>query len=182
MLVVELHEAELAEIVAVDLDIARFADLDADGVVRQQDMLAGEVEHGVALLGHQRAVAADAEAAGARVADAQRRLDGEIAVALDGDVQRVAGHLDGARLGVAVSADAVSEGDLGLVALVVVLRHEGVEQDMLGVITRGAGIGQVVGRDVHILEQRQLAGESYINAVIHNLYAPIAMNDAGLEA
>ena len=104
------------------------------------------------------------EPSGAPVADPGRRLEAEIAVAVEREVERVAGLLDRPGCQIAGQRHVLHEGDpAGLADPLQRLLEHGV----LGAIARGAGVREV-GRDRgHVALQRDLAAQGEIARRIH---------------
>src|SRR6185437_6652965 len=139
-------------------------DLPVVGLERDR---AAAAEDGIAFRGHQLAGGVDLERAVARVALAARCLHREETVAVDGDVERIAGALHAAGVhvvpdaAVAHIADArtrVGAGGRGQIFL---------EQRTVGLVAGGVDVGDVVGDDVHFAAKRDLARQSDQKRILH---------------
>ena len=136
---------------------------------RELDALAVAVQHRIAGTVRQRAVGMQTEAAVAGQPRAARRLHGEVAVAAQGKVERVAGVRQRAGLLLAPGGAVLGVGD-GAAALWrgALLRAEPVaELHALGLEARRVGVGDVVGDHVHGALLRDQAGGGDVGGDVH---------------
>jgi len=110
-------------------------------------------ENGIIRAGDQGSIGAQVEISGARVANAISCLHGEEGVAFDGEVERIVGALQRTlgevrRCGTddSISVDGAVEASIGNDS-----RDELVEDFALSAISGGAGVREVVGREVKCL-------------------------------
>ena len=168
--VVGLHHADLAElaVLAGHRAVAGDAELRVGG--RQLDRLPVAVEHRVAGAVRHRAVGQQAEPAVARQPRPARRVDGEIAVAGERQVERIAGMRERAGLLLAPGGAVLRIGD-GAAARRrrrAALPAEPVaELHALGLVAGRVGVGDVVGDHVHRALLRDQAGGGDVAGDVH---------------
>ena len=141
------------------------------GFLRREQDRAAKAENRIAVGGGQAAFSVDLEMTIASVALAVRGLDHQPALAVDGDVQRVAGGDHVALAEVADLARLMDVGNLPVrAAHAVDLRNrhdELLELEAVALVPGGLEVRQVVGDGVHLVLQGHLARQAYEKCVLH---------------
>ena len=135
----------------------------------------GSAEHLIAALGDELAGGVDGERAGAGVAHPARRLHRDIALAVDGDVERVAGAFERARGKIDPGGAILDERDALVLAAEFAVFGAGHqifgERGVVGLVAGGVDVGDVVGDDVELATERHLARQADEKGILHR-YSP----------
>src|SRR5215471_14477753 len=165
--VVEAHEAQPAarRIVARVAALARrngAVRVDRDAVVGRLELdRAAVADHAVAVAGDELALGIDLEGAVARVAFAARGLHHEEGIAVDGDIERIAGRADRAGAVIAPGGAVLHEAHAPVGALEAGRlgnRHQiFLEHRAIGLVAGGVHVGDVISHDIELALERDLS-------------------------
>src|SRR5580700_2867598 len=156
------------------------ADVVVGGLERDRAAVA---EHRIAFAGDELAGGVGRERAVSGIALAARRLHHEITFAVERDVERVAGVLDGARAEIDPGGAILHEADAPIAAgklLIGRVRHQKfAERRLVGLEAGGVDIGDVVGDDVELVTERHLPRQADEKGILHR-YSPLWCEDVAI--
>src|SRR5580698_9210477 len=179
-----LIEADDLQLAALRVDGAGALTHGDDAVRADADVVVGGLEcdraavaeHLVAFAGDELAGGIGRERAVSGIALAARRLHRQIALAVDRDVERIAGALDGAGAEIDPGGAILHEADFAVAAgefLVGGARHQiFAERRLVGLEAGGVDIGDVVGDDVELMTERHLPRQADEKGVLHRILSP----------
>ena len=177
----ETHDPQLAAYRVDPVDAFENADIaiggDADVMVGrlEYDRAAG-AEHGIASRRHELALIVDLQSAVAGITLAGCGLHNQETAAIDRDIERVLGLLGGTLREVLEAAAVEHEADGAIPADEVVFTRAGLQvflkQRLVGFVTVGVNVRDVVGDDIHLSLQHHLPRKSDEKRILHRWFSP----------
>src|ERR1700733_13032381 len=165
-------------------DDAAEADIDVVVGALERDR-AALAKHRVAVTGHELAGAVDLKRAVAGVALAARGLHHEIGFAVDGDVERAAGAVNGARRHVDIAGAVIDEVDLAVAAVEILIAGVRLqilaEHVFVGLEPGRVDIGDIVGDRIELVPEHHLPRQADEKGILHRKDSPLCAESAAVR-